>query len=890
MVKADVKRDYYADLELPSTADAEEIKKQFRYLAKQLHPDRNPGHEVEAVPKFQAVQAAHEILSDPVEKSKYDAARAKIAARNAAAAAANYTDPYGFARSTTTKQNSTPHFPFPPPPKATQRGVPQTQKQQASRGADKFNAFTRNAPQSWDRARFDNARADAARGFPNMRTTHPTQKMPPTAPRQAPTAPKPQSTSDVPHVPNVPPTTFPGLSKTASTRKQGYTPGTHGTDDQQAPRSAYAYVRGTRGPPQTSTHMYNQDGTPMQSPPMSRVRPGVSPLRPTRSTDYTMNQDFPDGSRPSSRAGGERTDIHGDTMHHRSSSVRNSPIDRHWDEPGPFGRPPSKFEHVPRHRSASPGMRNAGRHAEFSSDTSSDEDDTYNVNARPKATPRTRPRPRTAAFADNPGLTGSFPSTNYTRIVDDSKYQFPAPESREPSRKPFAGEPFPATEEHKMSDAHVNGGHEEASDGPKYARSRTLSYPWSSRTAIGANPSRSAYRGLSFNGFPAWAVPASVVPRMSPSARKGTGPFVAAQSPIANRVLPICKEQADPSHSREAQPPSKFSADEWHDKLNVDDIFRPTDSQMRKSPSKLNRNGSKPGTRGRGMSRGVDQESSSSADRAEDSKAKAAAFQKGKLPPDWATKVKPTPPPGETRTASDRTSHGSHSTDDSRDQYVVVEEDIMDVDDTPPVRTNSNTTRSSPTEAHSSKRRSSPDGGVNLRDFAQQAPFASTAAGLKDLDDLAAHLPFESKSEEKYEKPSTRLRALNLPKPPKVVVPPAADRLDQANFLQYVDNMNAYMQDWNHFNAKMIEHFRGRQDRVCGTMSHNWISMLGDGPDADKVDENGTQKAGYAAYLQWLQDDAQCRQWWDHANEKHLQCMEDLGRIREVARRKFRPS
>ena len=32
MVKADVKQDYYADLDLPLTADAEEIKKQFRIL------------------------------------------------------------------------------------------------------------------------------------------------------------------------------------------------------------------------------------------------------------------------------------------------------------------------------------------------------------------------------------------------------------------------------------------------------------------------------------------------------------------------------------------------------------------------------------------------------------------------------------------------------------------------------------------------------------------------------------------------------------------------------------------------------------------------------------------------------------------------------------------
>ena len=36
MVKADVKNDYYADLDLPPTADAEEIKKQFRTLGEYI--------------------------------------------------------------------------------------------------------------------------------------------------------------------------------------------------------------------------------------------------------------------------------------------------------------------------------------------------------------------------------------------------------------------------------------------------------------------------------------------------------------------------------------------------------------------------------------------------------------------------------------------------------------------------------------------------------------------------------------------------------------------------------------------------------------------------------------------------------------------------------------
>ncbi|KIW00974.1 uncharacterized protein PV09_07496 [Verruconis gallopava] len=78
MVKADPKRNYYADLEVSPSADIDEIKRQFRKLARLYHPDRNPGKEVEYVPKFQAIQAAHEILSDPDARAKYDADRRKL--------------------------------------------------------------------------------------------------------------------------------------------------------------------------------------------------------------------------------------------------------------------------------------------------------------------------------------------------------------------------------------------------------------------------------------------------------------------------------------------------------------------------------------------------------------------------------------------------------------------------------------------------------------------------------------------------------------------------------------------------------------------------------------------------------------------------------------------
>ncbi|KAJ4294753.1 hypothetical protein N0V88_004987 [Collariella sp. IMI 366227] len=79
MVKLDYDRDYYADLELSSTADPVEVKKQFKKLALKFHPDRNPGKEDEAKEKFLVIQAAHEILTDPALKSKFDANRERTA-------------------------------------------------------------------------------------------------------------------------------------------------------------------------------------------------------------------------------------------------------------------------------------------------------------------------------------------------------------------------------------------------------------------------------------------------------------------------------------------------------------------------------------------------------------------------------------------------------------------------------------------------------------------------------------------------------------------------------------------------------------------------------------------------------------------------------------------
>jgi molecular chaperone DnaJ len=63
--------DYYEILEVERTADQDTIKKSYRRLAMQFHPDKNPGNK-EAEDKFKACASAYEVLSDPEKRARYD--------------------------------------------------------------------------------------------------------------------------------------------------------------------------------------------------------------------------------------------------------------------------------------------------------------------------------------------------------------------------------------------------------------------------------------------------------------------------------------------------------------------------------------------------------------------------------------------------------------------------------------------------------------------------------------------------------------------------------------------------------------------------------------------------------------------------------------------------
>ena len=64
-------RDFYEVLGVPRQADQDTIKKAYRKMAMQFHPDKNPGNP-EAEEKFKEAAAAYEVLSDEDKRARYD--------------------------------------------------------------------------------------------------------------------------------------------------------------------------------------------------------------------------------------------------------------------------------------------------------------------------------------------------------------------------------------------------------------------------------------------------------------------------------------------------------------------------------------------------------------------------------------------------------------------------------------------------------------------------------------------------------------------------------------------------------------------------------------------------------------------------------------------------
>ena len=151
---------------------------------------------------------------------------------------------------------------------------------------------------------------------------------------------------------------------------------------------------------------------------------------------------------------------------------------------------------------------------------------------------------------------------------------------------------------------------------------------------------------------------------------------------------------------------------------------------------------------------------------------------------------------------------------------------------------------------------------LNLTDLKKVEPFAPSQNGLENLDEIKSTLPFESRtSTHAGTRPTPQ--ALVPPNPPKA--PQMPEKLTQPAQERYMAQMAVYMLEWNTYNTKMLSHFNERQSSVEKTLKPGWMAARGD---------------SFEKYLQGVEEDFRVREHWELSWEKHRDCINCLGNVR----------
>lgn len=873
MVKSDVRKDYYADLGLQPSAEAEDIKKQFRKLALKYHPDRNPGREVEFNAKFQAIQAANEILSDPSQRLKYDTDRLR----------AGYGKCYGPPKANTQRKTQPPTYPPRPAPTSAYANSQYTKAtpNNPSAGARRYASHARAGPQQFKQQDNAQTRADAFHGFNNMRggqapgwqgfdpaTGRTTGGVPGPGAQRHPFGTSAQSTR--------PKSAFEAHNSHSNAqsfkKKQGFAPGAAGGDEPMARNtSAYSNNRTER----TSNQYFKPAVPPTAKKP-------ASPEPPQPKSRHSYTPEFERPSRSYAQAGkGEKT-FFSSTGLGRSATMRTPSGSSHQNAHAGKSSPASGRSG--RYRSASPSPRRNTNNYDSTSSSEGEE-----TRPKPKAVPKSRLGPH-QKFADfyNPGAAS--PGNGHT---SDSA-AFPKSSYRSDHQTNPSG-----------SSSSVN------TDSANNAqRPQPAAYGRSSTSDLHKKFSADDWRDhLGQFDFMSSASPSKEsLPRSPASQNRGrtnvrNGPTQASStgSPIPNPFGPTPLYQTSQSPQQPPTPfaQAKFSADSWSEQLRnlswtVPEIEKAKQAANAppRSPKKQPRAGTK--------LRSAPQPASvaTEADEAKETLNGQAPGPAGTAAPDVEEMDldDDLPTPGiPTKVPGGRSSSGSYP--DLASQAVP---------DAPPVK------KPKPPSAEPRTPL------FNLDNLRNTVPFTNTTGGgIENLEDFHTTLPFESQAkQQRTTRNDIRPRVLQLPNPPKrpwapkpVLLAPTSKHLvlprDKWNW--YVSAMGAYMHEWNAFNGRMLTHFNARQEANETGLAPGWISAVGDstrlkinGTDDDSINGTakkdlddyhvdeflvpGTSKGGFSAYLRGIEEDIQVRKHWDVACEMHRECILDLGRLREWIR------
>ncbi|KAF2642789.1 hypothetical protein P280DRAFT_468099 [Massarina eburnea CBS 473.64] len=162
--------------------------------------------------------------------------------------------------------------------------------------------------------------------------------------------------------------------------------------------------------------------------------------------------------------------------------------------------------------------------------------------------------------------------------------------------------------------------------------------------------------------------------------------------------------------------------------------------------------------------------------------------------------------------------------------------------------------------------------GLNgLGGLASVEPFLPTTnGGIGVLDDLKAHLPFQSQASNAHPTKSTTAQKLKFPTIPRA--PQAPMSLDTTSIEIYFTQMEGYIRHYRKWSAEILNHLAAR-DVELEDLDDNFLRQRGE----------RTQKLGFASYLQKMKEDEAVLETRKIAQELHIKALEQCEGVRNKA-------
>ncbi|KAL8372385.1 hypothetical protein RB595_001944 [Gaeumannomyces hyphopodioides] len=871
MVKADYNRDYYADLDLPQTADVNDVKKQFRKLALKYHPDRNPGRESEVNSKFQTIQTAHEILASPESKAKYDANRARSGR---------------FPTSSGVRGNPWQDIAkdFPPPPQRNANNHRSNTSSRSSASAARYAKFPVNTPPPPPPRPQDNDDAKSrAEAFESMRFH---------GRKAAPTAPQPNSSAGASR-PRPPPPDPRQTAYTASQREKAEA--SFGTRTPRASRSGFVpgSPMGDEAPVSSKHYATKRHTSLFEDTASAYQKPQAS--APSSDHDDGGPRPFLDPrSSPYGGVRGERFDPFSGTKLGRAGSTREIPRKPVGGDANAFGA----TTHRQRSFSVSDDADSPSKAAEGRRGSEANPGKAYHANtsARMPSSPtpsrfgeRYTPKPSfqggddassSGASAANFGSEKANSATGRTNGGQPNVYPTPGHRSAE-SLTPNANESrfmrnsadnintrFVA-EEHANANWQFNAGNEENDEngsGPRRSQSQSGNR---GRRSPPKNRPQSRSAGMAAAAAAAAAAGMAAEAFMSSGADAPNGPADSEQQPQ--------KDQ------------HRFDADQWREKIGSEHFVPVAPPRSATSPTRGNRSGKRRTkvhmTKGGSAGLMDDDETTSG-----EEKPAGAPLNGGGADSDNAMDIDtpmgdaspipqvngvrgvPLEPSRPEWRAGDANGFAGASPGSGASPTPGIGLGLnigspSAVPPLPPKIPVNEQARFNTSNAAGSE--DTDDLGANFADLKNVEPLAQRPSGLGSFEDLKTTLPFESQAAATppLDRPSVRPQGkITFPKPPMPPRPPTAFGIpsmtpNRSAWDKYVAEFEVYLREWDVVDAMFLDHMITRQGNTKKMKQKGWSAVASD--------------EGMQQYYAWLEEDKQVHEKWTaYSNEHHRRVRE----------------